>query len=106
MLHEELESRLFRSLENEIIRLKETDTLGKEYVKSKDRYRGTPDLRMRKWEISKVIKDSWLNKNIRKFIMTKEKMFQGGSGKNVPKPAKNENKDNNGIGKNSLSVTT
>lgn len=48
MLHEELESRLFRSLENEIIRLKETDTLGKEYVKSKDRYRGTPDLRMRK----------------------------------------------------------
>lgn len=33
-------------------------------------------------------------------------MFQGGSGKTVPKPAKNENKDNNGIGKNSLSVTT
>ena len=66
-MHEELGSRLFRSLVNETIRLKETswaDILGKENAKSKDRYRGTPDLRMRRGEISKVIKDSWLNKNI------------------------------------------
>lgn len=57
MLHEGLGSRLFRSLVNETIRLKETswaDTLGKENVESKDK--GTLDLRMRRGEISKVIK--------------------------------------------------